>query len=378
MIINQTTLNKLQQPISNEKSCGELLKKDRTKYRPLRSIFNQAKTSIKSLTDHPDDTQIDQLREENNTNWVELSESCVKSLMDETKDIELLGWLVTSQLIIDKSFSGFSLSLTLLNTLLTNFWDDINPTPFLDDNLKYDKNEIEDEKIAIRIRFLSQIFGESQGSGLLFIPLRLTIIIGDLTLSEYIKRKADGNIMEEKVTQKKQFNIIKENEEEKIKNINCAIHNINEIRDFTLNKIEGKSITKPDFKQIIQELNYIKEAIIYIADIIENEEVQTINEDNTLHIDSTNLPNTQVQSLHDISDRNHAFSQLRIISNYFKLNEPHSPIAFLLEKSIRWGNLSLPELLEEWFKDGKASLDDMFNLAGLNDTNNKEEKENKK
>ncbi len=47
---------------------------------------------------------------------------------------------------------------------------------------------------------------------------------------------------------------------------------------------------------------------------------------------------------------------MQIIANYFREHEPNSPIPLLLEQAIRWGNLSLPELLSELVHDEQALL----------------------
>lgn len=66
-------------------------------------------------------------------------------------------------------------------------------------------------------------------------------------------------------------------------------------------------------------------------------------------------------------NRDLAFHLLREVSDYFRQSEPHSPVSFLLEKAIRWGYLSLPELLQEMMaeQDGD-NVSKIFNAAGLN------------
>ncbi len=54
-----------------------------------------------------------------------------------------------------------------------------------------------------------------------------------------------------------------------------------------------------------------------------------------------------VSSINGIVNRDHAFQEIRKNSEFFKKEtEPHSPIAFLLERSIRWGYMSFPDSQE--------------------------------
>ncbi len=59
---------------------------------------------------------------------------------------------------------------------------------------------------------------------------------------------------------------------------------------------------------------------------------------------------------------------MREISRYFRDSEPHSPISYLLEKAIRWGQMSLAGLWQEiLLEDNSTLLDRIFSLTGLND-----------
>ncbi|MEF1304516.1 type VI secretion protein, partial [Vibrio owensii] len=45
--------------------------------------------------------------------------------------------------------------------------------------------------------------------------------------------------------------------------------------------------------------------------------------------------------------------------------EPHSPVPFLLERAIRWGYLSLPELLQEMTGGNSQVLSHINQLTGM-------------
>ena len=42
-----------------------------------------------------------------------------------------------------------------------------------------------------------------------------------------------------------------------------------------------------------------------------------------------------------------AIQRLREVAEFFRKTEPHSPISHHIEEAIRWGLLSLPDLLTE-------------------------------
>ena len=52
-----------------------------------------------------------------------------------------------------------------------------------------------------------------------------------------------------------------------------------------------------------------------------------------------------------LQSREQAFQQLEQIAAFFEKSEPHSPLAHHLRQAVRWGKMSLPELLAEWISD---------------------------
>ena len=52
------------------------------------------------------------------------------------------------------------------------------------------------------------------------------------------------------------------------------------------------------------------------------------------------------------------------VATYYRQAEPHSPIPYLIERAIRWSNLSLQEWLREALKSDDA-LSNVQDLLGL-------------
>ncbi|WP_299490729.1 type VI secretion system ImpA family N-terminal domain-containing protein [uncultured Shewanella sp.] len=370
--MTEDTIKEMFNSISEQKPCGEFIRLDRTKYRSLRNAFNQARTSMKKIIDTPEELNNSQLIEDNIVNWTNLSSLCFDALQ-HTKDIELISWLVGSQLIIDKSLTSFNLSIQFLKDSILNYWDDIYPLFISNTNKNLKEDEETLETINIRIKALSQLFGESKGNGMLFLPLRLTPLFDDITLTHYIKNNTSSQrdtmkskILPTIIKNKNKLNLT----ELKINNLKLSIEAVLELKTFISEKIANNSITPPAFSSVIEELIEAKTALEFLADIqaIDNSPQGEDNKESEPSNENENdtIVELKNNNLNDINNREQAFNQIRMIAHYFRVNEPHSPVSFLLDKSIRWGELSLPELLDELYRDGKASLNDIFNLAGLN------------
>jgi type VI secretion system protein ImpA len=65
-----------------------------------------------------------------------------------------------------------------------------------------------------------------------------------------------------------------------------------------------------------------------------------------------------------IPSRAHALQQLRLVAEYFRRTEPHSPVAYLASKAAQWGEMPLHEWLRTVLKDA-AALAHVEELLGI-------------
>lgn len=70
-----------------------------------------------------------------------------------------------------------------------------------------------------------------------------------------------------------------------------------------------------------------------------------------------------------IKTRQDAFRRLAEVVNYLRQTEPHSPVSFLVERAIRWGQMPLDLWLEDVIKEGGA-LETLRETLGLKTTTN--------
>jgi type VI secretion system protein ImpA len=86
---------------------------------------------------------------------------------------------------------------------------------------------------------------------------------------------------------------------------------------------------------------------------------QPIAEDSSISVD-TSSPIT-ASPLHS---RQQALKQLSSIANYFRVNEPSSPVILLLDRAVTWGEMSLSDLLKELIED-QSSLAMAGKILGI-------------
>lgn len=65
-----------------------------------------------------------------------------------------------------------------------------------------------------------------------------------------------------------------------------------------------------------------------------------------------------------IANRQQALQSLAQVAAFFRQTEPHSPISYLIQRAVRWGNMPLEELLKEVVKQPDA-LDRIWDTLGI-------------
>ncbi|MDQ3253351.1 MAG: type VI secretion system protein TssA [Acidobacteriota bacterium] len=70
-----------------------------------------------------------------------------------------------------------------------------------------------------------------------------------------------------------------------------------------------------------------------------------------------------------VRTRQEALLRLAEVADYFHQTEPHSPVSYLVQRAIQWGNMPLEKWLEDVIKDSGV-LDNLRETLGINNTNN--------
>ena len=65
-----------------------------------------------------------------------------------------------------------------------------------------------------------------------------------------------------------------------------------------------------------------------------------------------------------LQTRAQALQQLRDVAGFFRRTEPHSPVAYLAEKAVKWGEMPLHEWLSQVIKD-QGAMSHLEELLGL-------------
>ncbi len=353
-------------PIEGEFSVGNDLRLDSSH----ASDYSQIKDARRAARDAERNNMFDGDNTEAHEHWNRIFLLAPKVIAQQAKDVEIACWL-TEALVRKSGFQGLKDGFTLIRQLIENYWQQgLYP--------------VEDEDgIETRVAPIAGLNGEG-ADGVLLSPIRNSFISEDASYEPYslwqYQQAIDVSRLSDERKQQAQIERIgfsMENIEKAVaqssseyygalyEDIEICLAEYKAI-DALLSEFCGSSEAPPTSK-IIELLEDAKGAINHIAKaklpIIADtcdaqEEVDTEQADDQAAVTQGNAISTALNS------RDDAFKQLNTIAEYFRKTEPHSPISYMLTKTVKWGNMPLEELMKELIPDS-SSRDTYSSLTGV-------------
>lgn len=360
-------LESLLQPISEDSPTGDDIREDRSAtspYQVIKSERNQARAAERQSIHDGESTEAAQ-------HWQKITEIAPQIIKDNSKDLEVASWYAEA-MIRRYGFSGLRDAFALIQGLLENFWDNLHPMP-------------DEYGLETRVSCLSGLNGEG-AEGVMIAPIRKVYLTegenpGPYSLWQYhqaldIQKAADEQTRQQKI-EKLGFDLDE---------IDKSVAQSSE--DFYVNIRDDLSSCIEIYKSVglkLDELCGIHEAppTRTIVEIL-NECLGVVN-----HIGKLKLPAESVEGEDDaateasgeesagtatnqqvavakgpIANRDDAFKQLVEIADFFRKTEPHSPVSYVLQKAVKWGNMPLGDLINELIPDN-SSREHFSELTGV-------------
>ena len=354
-------INSLLEPVTEDSPVGNDIREDTSPssaYYTIKDARNSARTAERN-------SMFDGGSSEADENWRKILELAPEILKNNSKDLEIASWY-TEALIRRYGFSGLKTGFSLIRQMIEKYWDNLYPLP-------------DDDGIETRVSSLTGLNGEG-AEGVLIAPIRNAKITEDLQPGPFNYWQYTQALDIQKITDDS-------NRAEKINKIGFNIEDIENVvassseefyitlrNDITECLADYRAISRmldeycgnmdaPPTSNIINALESTLGVVNHVAkyklpDESSNEEEFDV-EGNA--VDTT--PNTKSIS-GPIQNRTDAFRRLNEISEFFRKTEPHSPISYALDKAVKWGEMSLGELMRELIPDS-SSLNYYGSLTGI-------------
>lgn len=337
---------------------------------PLLQPFDGDQPSGNDLRLQAGDTTFDQLKElrresdpltdpggeAKQADWRGVVKLCDAALREKTKDLELAAGL-TQGLLYTEGWPGLKAGLDLLTGLVENLWETVHPG--------WDEGEI---VTAIRARPLSWL-GSSQDFLLAAKRVPLTAPIGDEPRSwfdyEQSRRvdeaaaKADRTIVQELldaglITGEQWRASLAATPLDRLDGVIADLAAC----QVALQALDGACGERfgddapylLDLRNVLDDchdyLVKFKAGQIDVSDAVGAEEGATGAAD-TVEAAAGATTSGPAAPAGPIKSRDEAFRRLREVADFLRRTEPHSPVSSLLDRAVRWGNMSFEDLFRD-------------------------------
>lgn len=353
-------ISELLNPISDDQPTGKDLRLDAS---PLSS-YQTIKTARSAARDAEKNSLYSEGGGDAEEYWRKIITLAPKILREESKDLEVATWL-TEALVRRYGFQGLRDSFQLIEGLINQFWDNLYPMP-------------DEEGMETRVGPFAGLNGTGN-PGVLIPPIRRIPLTEGYAPGPFAYYQYQQAIEIERTTN----DDAREAKAEKLgftfANIEQAVNESDEsffvtmLDDIAATIASCQAIEKsldelcdsddaPSTRSIVAALEDCRSAINHIAkhklpvaDIAPAID-DTAENDAPSASGATKVPanNTAAVIANALVSRDAAFKQLLEIAQFFRKTEPHSPVSYALEKAVKWGNMSLEDLIVELIPEASS------------------------
>lgn len=355
-------INSLLEPISEDNPVGSDIRDDPSPSSPYYAI-KDARNSARAAERN---SMFDGGSNEADDNWRKVLQLAPEILKDNAKDLEIATWY-TEALIRRHGFQGLRTGFAVIRQLIEQYWDNLYPLP-------------DEDGIETRVSSLTGLNGEG-AEGILIAPIRNAYITedehpGPFNFWQYQQALDIDKIVDEEIRAEKagKLGFTMEDIENTVtkssdtfyidlrEDLNTCLEDYREISRL-LDEYCGINDAPPT-SNIINTLVETLGVINFIAKY--KFPVESVGEESEdMDTSSTEAaPSGQTMTGGAITSRAEAFRHLSTISEFFRKTEPHSPISYVLDKTVKWGDMSLSQLMQELIPDS-SSREYYASLTGI-------------
>jgi type VI secretion system protein ImpA len=371
---------KLSNPIAGDAPFGGYLKDDKTTYRGLRNAFNAAQASFRGLSETSDSLKNRDLQAVNVAAWSRLREDCEQTLAERSKDLEVICWWIAAMLHGGNPLENTSKALQALADYVASDLDNLQPI-LPEAKLKGKTPEAQAAEIAdLKLRPFVQLFGESDSSGLLYMPISNTPLIGEITYGQFAlaqKKTGPAELQAEAATLLAAESGALTSKIESLQATIVAIDALDKVLKTYAQQHQQSQVNLSYTRRLVIDMSQALEVLVEglgfawpgadeAAEAVPDEE-SGVMVGASVAGSSTEGGSVAVGSSPQASVNNRLEALLAVaaLATYFRKTEPHSPICLLLDRAVRWGQLDAGELFREILTDGSTGMGQMALMTGL-------------
>jgi type VI secretion system protein ImpA len=293
--------------------------------------------------------------------WATAEALCAEALTTRTKDLQIAGWLLEAWLH-RYGFAGIAAGLRLMAALCLEFWDHVYPTVELGDvGGRLAPFEWVEQKLALKLKQIPLTTpGEMSGESYSYADWESACHFENLAMKDpralqEALAKINPSVATFRAavaaTDHSFYVDLLENVEETIDA--CVL--VEQVLDQKCGK-EAPGLGQ--FKDALGAIHQLISQDLHARDA-------EPEADEELYLAATDDDNNvELWSSGPIRSRADAYRRLSEVADYLLRAEPHSPTPYLVKRAVEWGNMSLPELLQQIVRN-EGELDEIDRLLRL-------------
>lgn len=297
--------------------------------------------------------------------WVGVAHQCARLLSTRTKDLRLAMWL-TEAWALTQGYQGLGQGLQLCHMLCERFWVPLHPQADGGDH---------EERVGNIGWLLHRMVGLADALPLTQGRQGIAYSLRDLAAARQGQAllERSPNDATRLGTDKTTLDLIKRALKDTPPNVllghlnaarQCQQHLLawQEVIDGHL-AADGPSFVqaKEALSQAIHDIERLaRDSGALVATTGPELSAPQGNEDDLVDVGSA----SPAQAAGPLRTRAQALQQLREVAQFFRRTEPHSPVAYLADKAVKWGDMPLHEWLRQVVKDPGA-MAHLQELLGL-------------
>ena len=340
-------------PVSEESPSGENLR-----YSGVYDEITEARRADDDLNQGEWQTEL------KIADFSRVTDLAVDSLTSRTKDLQIAAWL-SEALLKQHGFVGLRDSMKLLTGLQANFWDALHP--------EIDEGDMEGRANAIAW-FETQAgdlvktvpftggdgysFNDWEDSKTFDFPDNMDMLeTAEQTRLNELKTQAET---QRRVTGEMWRKAIAATRRAQVEGVNFAVEEC-WVELQNLNQVIEEKYDRNQMPGLTNLRKGLEAAHDQIKKLLEEKRIEEPDESDLVGEEGVNedgTPRAAGASTGAINNRRDALRRLNEIAEFFHRTEPHSPISYIVQRAVKWGNMPLESWLQDVIKDESV----LFNL----------------
>jgi type VI secretion system protein ImpA len=353
-------LEALLAPISEKKPAGESLR-----YTGTYDAIVEARRAEDSRN------QGEWKRDAKVAEWPAVTKIATEALAFQTKDIQIAAWL-TEGLVKQSGFTGLRDGLELLGELHKHFWETLFPEP-QDGEMEVRASVIEWLNVKLPIAISEIALTQPTDNGVTYSLLRYQESRAVEELGRKNREAMQAAVAEGKIAAEQFEKAVAAGSrifyESLFDDIGQALQRCGKLAGVVDEKFGRNAPSLLGIKKALEDCSDLVGSILKTKHQLEPKQPEAEANGNVMDPrrepegggDESMLRSAQIvvsaesppirrngtAIVSAATDRTEALRQLQAIAEYFHRTEPHSPVAYLVQRAVRWGEMPL----EKWLTD---------------------------